>query len=165
MHYRAALLCLLAVTGSAFRSSTVRVTRRREAPPCSRRRPAVAVLDPTASFLLAESAAAAIADPAEVAAVLQTFEPRGITAQDSAVFAVGVVPFLWATVEFWRRIAVGEPFGTGKDSVIIGEDANPDSSRGRRVLGKDAFLAAYVLFGIAGFSLFLTILASLQVTG
>ena len=57
------------------------------------------------------------------------------------------------------------PFGTGKDSVIIGEDANPDSSRGRRVLGKDAFLAAYVLFGIAGFSLFLTILASLQVTG
>jgi hypothetical protein len=76
-------------------------------------------------------------DPAVVeAAAPIVFEPRGITTQDSIVFAIGVLPFAWATVEFWRRIAVGESFGTGKDSVIIGEDLNPESSRGRRVLGK-----------------------------
>lgn len=76
-------------------------------------------------------------DPAVVdAAAPIMFKPRGITTQDSIVFAIGVLPFAWATVEFWRRIAVGESFGTGKDSVIIGEDLNPESSRGRRVLGK-----------------------------
>ena len=76
-------------------------------------------------------------DPAVVEASAPiVFEPRGITTQDSIVFAIGVLPFAWATVEFWRRIAVGESFGTGKDSVIIGEDLNPESSRGRRVLGK-----------------------------
>eukprot|EP00527_Entomoneis_sp_CCMP2396_P003886 CAMPEP_0198143770 /NCGR_PEP_ID=MMETSP1443-20131203/10395_1 /TAXON_ID=186043 /ORGANISM="Entomoneis sp., Strain CCMP2396" /LENGTH=122 /DNA_ID=CAMNT_0043807055 /DNA_START=255 /DNA_END=623 /DNA_ORIENTATION=- len=67
-----------------------------------------------------------------------------------AVFIVGIIPFAVATVEFWRRIAVGESFGTGQDSVvIIGEDDAPMSSRGRRVLGKDALALAYVLFGIA----------------
>jgi len=76
-------------------------------------------------------------DPALVdAAAPIVFEPRGVTTLDSIVFAIGVLPFAWATVEFWRRIAVGESFGTGKDSVIIGEDLNPESSRGRRVLGK-----------------------------
>ena len=119
-----------------------------------------------AAMLLAEYATGTpVVDSAEVAAALQTFEPRGITAQDSAVFAISIVPFLWATVEFWRRIAVGEPFGTGTDSVIIGEDANPDSSRGRRVLGQDAFFAAYVLFGVAGFALVLTAVAGFQVGG
>jgi hypothetical protein len=29
------------------------------------------------------------------------------------------VPFVWAGIEFWRRIAVGDPFGTGTDSVLI----------------------------------------------
>ena len=90
------------------------------------------------------------------------FVPRGITAQDTAVFAVGILPFAWASVEFWRRIAVGESFGTGKDSIIIGEDQSPESSRGRRVLGKDAFLAAYVLFAIAGASLVLAALSGAQ---
>jgi hypothetical protein len=67
-----------------------------------------------------------------------------------ATFIVGLVPFAVATVEFWRRIAVGESFGTGKDSVvIIGEDNDPLSSRGRRVLGKGALITAYILFAIA----------------
>ncbi len=34
--------------------------------------------------------------------------------------------------------------------VIIGEDGNPSSSRGRRVLGGGAMLAAYLLFAIVG---------------
>lgn len=103
-----------------------------------------------------------VVDPVIVTDIPTTFEPRGVTAQDTAVFIVGCSPFAIATVEFWRRIAVGEPFGTGSDSVIIGEDDNPESSRGRRILGKDAFIAAYVLFGIAGLSLVLTFLSGLQ---
>lgn len=38
---------------------------------------------------------------------------------DAVVFVVGCIPFLWATWEFWRRIAVGLPFGTGSDSVVF----------------------------------------------
>jgi hypothetical protein len=69
---------------------------------------------------------------------------------NTVIFLVGLVPFAVATVEFWRRIAVGESFGTGSDSiVIIGEENAPESSRGQRVLGKDALIAAYILFGIA----------------
>mmetsp|Transcript_65544 Transcript_65544/g.77606 ORF Transcript_65544/g.77606 Transcript_65544/m.77606 type:complete len:203 (-) Transcript_65544:232-840(-) len=72
---------------------------------------------------------------------------------DTLVFIIGLIPFLWATVEFWRRIAVGASFGTGADSVvIIGEDDKPASSRGRRVLGKGALAVAYVLFGVAALS-------------
>jgi hypothetical protein len=74
-----------------------------------------------------------------------------LTNSDVWVFVAGMIPFVWATIEFWRRIAVGEPFGTGSDSVIIGEDNNPDSSRGRRVLGTDALVTAYILFGMAAF--------------
>lgn len=68
-----------------------------------------------------------------------------------ATFIVGLIPFAVATVEFWRRIAVGDSFGTGSDSVVfsIGEDDAPLSSRGRRVLGKGAMATAYVLFAIA----------------
>jgi hypothetical protein len=67
------------------------------------------------------------------------------------VFLAGVFPFAWATVDFWRRIAVGDSFGTGADSVVfsIGEDDAPESSRGRRVLGKGAMITAYILFAIA----------------
>merc|ERR1719223_1671706 len=76
-----------------------------------------------------------------------------------AIFVLGCIPFLWATIEFWRRIAVGESFGTGKDSVIIGKDGVPSESRGRRVLGKDALIVAYILFAIAGGSIGLAILS------
>ena len=48
--------------------------------------------------------------------------------------------------------------------VIIGEEGDPSSSRGRRVLGKGAFIAAYVLFGIAAFVLILTAVAGVQVS-
>ena len=68
------------------------------------------------------------------------------------VFLAGVFPFAWATVEFWRRIAFGESFGTGSDSVVfttIGEEDAPQSSRGQRVLGKGALVIAYALFAIA----------------
>ena len=87
------------------------------------------------------------------------------------VFIIGVIPFLWATWEFWRRIAIGASFGTGKDSVIIpspfeetdndlitiGEDNNPMSSRGRQTLDRGALTVAYVLFAIAGGSVAIAI--------
>jgi len=78
------------------------------------------------------------------------------------IFIIGLVPFLWATVEFWRRIAFGEAFGTGKDSVIIGEDMKPSSSRGRRTLGRGALVTAYVLFGIAVVSVAFTVYSVLS---
>ena len=101
-------------------------------------------------------------------------EPLSNTA-NVVVFIIGLIPFGWATVEFWRRIAVGATFGTGKDSVVIpkpqdvlldddgnplitiGEDNNPTSSRGRQVLGKDALIVAYLLFGIAAASVAIAI--------
>jgi len=69
--------------------------------------------------------------------------------KDFWVFVAGIFPFAWATVEFWRRIAVGESFGTGRDSVVIGMDDSPADSRGRRVLGKGALATAVVLFALA----------------
>ena len=76
---------------------------------------------------------------------------------NTIVFLIGIVPFLWATYEFWSRIAVGASFGTGKDSIqirpstttLIGQEGNPRKSRGQQVLGDDALIVAYVLFGIA----------------
>jgi hypothetical protein len=65
------------------------------------------------------------------------------------VFVAGIVPFAWATIEFWRRISVGESFGTGRDSIVIGMDDSPADSRGRRVLGKGALFTAVVLFTLA----------------
>mmetsp|Transcript_22817 Transcript_22817/g.25146 ORF Transcript_22817/g.25146 Transcript_22817/m.25146 type:complete len:189 (+) Transcript_22817:39-605(+) len=76
---------------------------------------------------------------------------------DVIVFVIGIIPFGWATVSFWRRIAVGEPFGTGKDSVFIGKDDSPSESRGRRTLDKGAFFIAYILFGIAAGIIALTL--------
>lgn len=76
---------------------------------------------------------------------------------DVLVFIAGLIPFGWATVEFWRRIAVGQPFGTGSDSVYIGKDNAPDESRGRRVLDRGAFLVAYLLFGIAATAIGITL--------
>jgi hypothetical protein len=68
---------------------------------------------------------------------------------DFWVFLAGVFPFAWATVEFWRRIAFGEAFGTGSDQVIIGMDDAPSDSRGRVVLGKGALYVAYILFAVS----------------
>jgi hypothetical protein len=77
--------------------------------------------------------------------------------KDVLVFIAGVIPFAWATVEFWRRIAVGEPFGTGKDSVYIGKDNAPSESRGRQTLDQGAFTVAYILFGLAAGAIGLTL--------
>lgn len=65
---------------------------------------------------------------------------------DFIVFVAGVFPFLWATVEFTRRVRVGESFGTGTDSIVIGMEDSPADSRGRRVLGKGALVTAAILF-------------------
>jgi hypothetical protein len=66
-----------------------------------------------------------------------------------AIFIVGLIPFAIATVEFWRRIATREPFGTNDPIYFtIGEDDNPMSSRGRRTLGTDALVTAYIIFAI-----------------
>jgi hypothetical protein len=68
------------------------------------------------------------------------------------VFIIGVIPFVIATYEFWRRIAVGATFGTGNDSVVfptlttIGEDNDPTSSRGKQILGADSLITAYIIF-------------------
>jgi hypothetical protein len=83
--------------------------------------------------------------------------------QDIVVFALGLLPFAWAGWEFRRRIARGATFGTGSDSVVIGEDLNPKSSRGRRVLGKGTLAVAYALFGIAGFAVLLALVPFTEV--
>ena len=98
----------------------------------------------------------------------RTFEPRGVTPLDTGVFVIGCVPFVWATWEFWRRIAVGASFGTGKDAIVFdtGDDADEDQVRrfgGRRVLGKGALAVAYVLFAAAGGSVLLAVYAALNV--
>mmetsp|Transcript_8593 Transcript_8593/g.20691 ORF Transcript_8593/g.20691 Transcript_8593/m.20691 type:complete len:196 (-) Transcript_8593:52-639(-) len=69
-----------------------------------------------------------------------------LQSSDVWVFLLGVFPFAWATVEFWRRIMFGESFGTGSDQVIIGMEDSPADSRGRRVLGRGALGTAYFLF-------------------
>ena len=88
------------------------------------------------------------------------------------VFIIGIIPFIWATYEFWRRIAVGASFGTGSDSVIIpspfdggdgkdlitiGEDNKPTSSRGRQTLDRGALIVAYILFALAGGSVLIAV--------
>ncbi|KAL7454689.1 hypothetical protein ACHAWC_006293 [Mediolabrus comicus] len=90
------------------------------------------------------------------------------------IFIIGIIPFIWATIEFWRRIAIGASFGTTSDSVVIpspfdndenndngmitiGEDGNPMSSRGRRTLDRGALTVAYVLFAIAAGSVGLAV--------
>jgi hypothetical protein len=74
------------------------------------------------------------------------------------VFIIGVIPFIIATFEFWRRIAVGASFGTGSDSVVfpmtnvtIGMDGvSPLSSRGKQILGTDSLITAYLIFATVG---------------
>ena len=99
---------------------------------------------------LSPSFTTAVADTAEAAAAsVQTFEPRGITPEDTVIFVIGCVPFVWAGIEFWRRIAVGESFGTGKDSVVIMDSSGNRPKPVKRVLGDDAIIAARLLFGLA----------------
>ena len=112
--------------------------------------------------------AIAAVDGAAVDGAARTFEPRGVTALDTGVFVIGCIPFVWATWEFWRRIAVGASFGTGKGAIVFSTDDDPDEDQvrrfgGRRVLGKGALAVAYVLFAAAGGSVLLAVVAALQV--
>jgi hypothetical protein len=77
---------------------------------------------------------------------------------DFKIFLAGIFPFMWATIEFWRRIMFGESFGTGTDSIVIsspvtvttiGSDNSPQDSRGTRILGKGALIIAYTIFVVA----------------
>ena len=120
----------------------------------TRRSTIMAALPPETVVLAAEEAVSAV----------QTFEPRGVTAQDTVVFVLGCAPFLWATVEFWRRIAVGESFGTGQDSVIINDTSGGRKNPVRRVLGQDAIIAARILFALAFASGVLVLIAFFDVT-
>lgn len=103
----------------------------------------------------------------DAAGAARTFELRGVTAQDTTVFAIGCFPFAWATWSFWTRIANGQSFGTGSDSIVFDtNDADEDQLRrfgGQRVLGKGALAIAYVLFAAAGGSVLLALVAALQV--
>ena len=90
-------------------------------------------------------------------------EISGLSAStNTIVFIIGLIPFLWATYEFWSRIAVGASFGTGSDSIqirpqseemkqltTIGIEGDLKKSRGQQVLGDDALIVAYILFAIA----------------
>lgn len=137
-------------------------------------------LDPTASFdnnlgnflLAASDISPPISASAEIAEVRDNLQIEQLSPTTTLiVFIIGIIPFLWATYEFWRRIAVGASFGTGKDSVVIpspfeeegsnlitiGEDNNPSSSRGRRTLDRGALTVAYILFAVAGGSVAIAI--------
>ena len=131
--------------------------------------PMMSFLDTSTSSLIATTLDSTIQQPPpqmdEAPIIIEQLSPTTTL----IVFIIGIIPFIWATIEFWRRIAVGLPFGTGKDSILIrpeqsssssesenvvtiGEDNNPRSSRGRQVLGKGAIVVAYILFGVAAFS-------------
>ena len=115
--------------------------------------------------LLPPSLAHAAVDAAAeyAAAPPPTFEPRGITPEDTVIFVLGCVPFVWAGIEFWRRIAVGDSFGTGTDSVVILDSSGNRPKPVRRVLGTDAIIAARILFGIAFASAALVLIAGIAI--
>jgi hypothetical protein len=136
-------LTLLAMVACAQAFTSIRPTAtgvgRRTQLPSPRASALSMLLDPSSSIEIATAADLSLQN------------------KDVLVFIAGVVPFAWATVEFWRRIAVGEPFGTGKDSVYIGKDNAPSESRGRQTLDQGAFTVAYILFGLAAGAIGLTL--------
>lgn len=142
-------------TPHSSRSRPRRRQRSAMAPSAPPRGGAVAAMLPPASAYVAMppvGAALAAADYPGVQAV--AFDPS-VQALDPTttvvVFVLGLVPFVWAAVEFWRRIAVGEPFGTGKDSIIISDEEGVEGSRfgSRPVLGKGAIYLARGLMVVA----------------
>ena len=78
------------------------------------------------------------------------------------IFVLGCVPFVYAGIEFWTRIANGDSFGTGKDSVVI-KPLGEQYDGNKRVLGQDAMIAARILFGIAGASAVLVVVSVFDV--
>jgi len=116
--------------------------------------------------LAVEKGAEEFADQAAAAAAAGPFVPQGVTALDTGVFVVGIIPFIWAAVSFWTRIVNGQPFGTGKDSVVIDtgrEDWKAaDGTGSSRILSAGALRLAYVLMAFAGVSLAGVLYAFLQ---
>ena len=88
---------------------------------------------------------------------------------DVVVFVVGVLPFIWATGEFWRRVLRGEVFGTGRDSVVIPKDFGEQGDEGgggrRRVLTSSALTTAWLLFAIAGASVAIALVVFFEAQG
>ena len=88
---------------------------------------------------------------------------------NTAIALAGVAFFAYMSYVFWTRIAFGKPFGTAEPVIIpkpdeafapkkkrpvgikgkisIGMDA--DTNRGRKVLGLDALIFAYIMFASA----------------
>lgn len=88
---------------------------------------------------------------------------------NTAIALAGVAFFAYMSYVFWTRIAFGKPFGTAepviipkpedafapkkkrpvgiKGKVSIGLDS--DTNRGRKVLGLDALIFAYIMFASA----------------
>lgn len=120
----------------------------------------IALLGGAAALAAQPHAALAAVAASSAASAAVEFAPRGITAADTFIFVLGCVPFVWAGIEFWRRIAVGDAFGTGRDSVIINDTSGNRSRAVRRVLGQDAIIAARILFGLAFASGALVLLAA-----
>ena len=108
--------------------------------------------------------AAVVEEYAKTDPALLAFEPRGITLEDSVIFLIGCVPFVWAAIEFWTRIANGDSFGTGKDSVVI-QPLGQQYEGSKRVLGQDAMTAAYILFALAGASAVLVLVGVADLLG
>ena len=85
------------------------------------------------------------------------------------MFVVGVLPFIWATGEFWRRVLRGEVFGTGRDSVVIpkdfGEQGDEEGGGRRRVLTSSALTTAWLLFAIAGASVAIALVVFFEAQG
>ena len=106
--------------------------------------------------------AAVVEEYAKTDPALVTFEPRGITPEDTVVFVLGCVPFVYAGIEFWTRIANGDSFGTGRDSVVI-KPLGQQYEGNKRVLGQGAMIAARILFAIAGASALLVVVGVFDV--
>ena len=97
---------------------------------------------------------------------------------NSFICLCGVAFFGYMSYQFWTRIAFGKPFGTAEPVIIpkpeeafkakravgikgkisIGMDA--DSNRGRKVLGLDALIFAYLMFAAAAAMLVFGFLAA-----
>jgi hypothetical protein len=111
------------------------------------------VIDPVllANTIIDTPITTTTADPATIA-TMNDINDIGMLSKETTtiIFIIGIIPFIIATYEFWRRIAIGATFGTGTDSIVfpttIGEENAPSSSRGKQVLGQDSLIAAYVIF-------------------
>mmetsp|Transcript_14400 Transcript_14400/g.38559 ORF Transcript_14400/g.38559 Transcript_14400/m.38559 type:complete len:211 (+) Transcript_14400:103-735(+) len=105
---------------TAVRTRRARCAERRELKCC-----AESALATSAAVVESSRGLALFVRLAAEEASTSEFAVRGVTAQDTLVFVVGSVPFVIATWQFWTRIAKGQRFGTGKDSVVFDTGRKP----------------------------------------